>query len=130
MDKIVVLNWYEVVIHLRNLFNNPIYIGLLVLIVLDIITGKSKAILCQEIDSSVGTKGMIKHTTIIILNTVVGVVVGVFDLSGVGNIFGIFYAMEYITSILENLDVLGIPFPDNFKKNFIQMRQNNDKKEL
>lgn len=131
MDNVViVINWADVGMHFKELYTSPIYVGLLILILIDVLTGKSKAVLLNDFDSSIGTRGLIKHTTIIILNTLVGVTVRVFGVMEVGYIFGLFYMLEYVTSILENLDVLGIPFPDSFKKHFRRMREENNSKEV
>ena len=116
--------------YLKNLLHNPIFIGLLVVILVDVITGKTKAVTHHVIDSSIGTLGILKHTIIILLNIVIGLTVQLLGVIEIGYIFGLFYILEYVTSILENLDMLGIPFPESFSRHFKRMREENKTKEL
>lgn len=124
-EIVVVISWLEVKEYFLQLFSSSIFIGLLLVIALDIITGKSKALLTGDVDSSIGTNGLIKHTLVILLAILVGVGARVLHMVEVSYIFGIFYIVEYITSIMENLDVLGIPFPESFKRYFRRMREEN-----
>lgn len=80
-------------------------------IVIDILTGKAKALKYHVLDSSVGLNGTLKHVVVI----VIVVTISIFSrLAGVPEFpigVKLFFVFEYLTSIIENLDLLGIPLP-------------------
>lgn len=130
VNKVYVFDWYKVAVEFKGLSNSFPFIVLLVLILIDVLTGKYKALKLGILDSSIGTSGMIKHTTIIILTVVVTIISRLMQMQEVALIFETFYIFEYITSVLENLDSLGIPFPDSFKKYFNRMRTENENERI
>lgn len=130
MERVVLVEWHMVYQYFKELPESLLFITLLVLIAVDIITGKYKAIQVGILDSSIGTKGLIKHTTIIILTVIVMMGTRILNVVQVAYIFKMFYILEYVTSILENLDSLGIPFPDSFKKYFKRMRTENEQERI
>lgn len=97
--------------------------GLVTLISLDIITGILKAGVKGKIDSKIGLKGMIKHTTIIILVLLMGVVARLINIQWVSQSFCIYYILQYVISMLENLDEMGVPFPQWLKNIFNRMEK-------
>jgi toxin secretion/phage lysis holin len=92
-------------------FDLPIQI-LLVLVVLDFITGIAKAYCTKTLSSDIGTKGLIKKSSIFIV-LIVGVLAD--KLLGTNEIIRTIVAYFYIAnesiSILENLATLGMPIP-------------------
>ena len=127
-ESIFIIDWELVYRHMQELDNSALFISLIVLIVVDVITGKFKALKLGVIDSSIGTSGIMKHTTIILLTVLVFLVSRIIGMAEIGHIFKVFYILEYTTSILENLEALGIPFPDSFTRYFNRMRTDYDKK--
>ena len=127
-ESIFIIDWELVYRHMQELDNSALFISLIVLIVVDVITGKFKALKLGVIDSSIGTNGIMKHTTIILLTVLVFLVSRIIGMVEIGHIFKVFYILEYTTSILENLESLGIPFPDSFTRYFNRMRTDYDKK--
>lgn len=107
----------------KNLYHSMLLWGLVTLISLDIITGILKAGVKGKIDSKIGLKGMIKHTTIIILVLLMGVVARLINIQWVSQSFCIYYILQYVISMLENLDEMGVPFPQWLKNIFNRMEK-------
>lgn len=105
----------------KSLYHSMFLWGLVTLIILDVIMGILKAGLNGELDSRIGLKGLIKHTTIIILVVLMGVVSRLINVQWVSQSFCMFYILQYIFSLLESLNGMGIPFPDWLSNMFNRM---------
>ena len=121
--------------HLITVFNEMYHSillwGFLFMIVLDILTGLLKAGVTGKIDSRIGIKGITKHTTIVLLIISMGVITRLINLQWVSQSFCLYYILQYIFSILENLDVMGVPFPLWLRNSFKRMGQDlNEKGEI
>lgn len=124
------LEYIELINALKSLAHSKTFILLLTIIVVDIITGKAKAFKMGSLDSSVGTNGIIKHTIIIILVLIVGIWCRILGVGEFSVIFCVFIILEYLTSIIENVDVLGIKIPKSFRKYFNRLHDQIDNKEM
>ena len=130
MDMFILADFTNVLNCLIAVVTSFIFIVLCVLILMDIITGKIKALKFGDIDSSVGTHGLIKHSLVLIINVLVGVFVLIIQVDYLGYLFISFYILEYVTSIIENLDVIGVPFPDTFRKYFRRLKKEHSEIEI
>ena len=72
------------------------------------------AISNRKLSSEIGLKGMIKHSSVILIAVVLGSILRLSGQETLSIMMGWFYIAEYGLSIVENLDVLGIPFPEWF----------------
>lgn len=110
---------------LLTVFNEMYYSmllwGFLLMIVLDVMTGLLKAGVTGNIDSRIGLKGLMKHTTIVLLILIMGIVTRLINVQWVSQSFCLYYILQYIFSILENLDEMGIPFPLWLRNSFKRM---------
>ncbi|MFZ3171981.1 MAG: phage holin family protein [Carboxydocellales bacterium] len=90
---------------------------LLGMMVLDYITGLMVGYVSKELSSSVGIKGLIKKTYILILISAVYLVQKLgFDLAGyTADGLAIVYAVFELLSIVENGGRLGAPIPERLK---------------
>lgn len=95
-----------------DVVNSPYFIGLVVLIILDFILGTFRSLLAKDLNSSVGLKGLIKHTSVFIIVTIVSEICLVTGYPEMATAFTLFYIWEYAISIVENLAILNIPLPD------------------
>lgn len=114
MDKILNSGYIEtglVGVAVTELMHSMVFWIFISVIVIDILTGKAKALKYHVLDSSVGLNGTLKHVVVI----VIVVTISIFSrLAGVPEFpigVKLFFVFEYVTSIIENLDVLGIPLP-------------------
>lgn len=88
------------------------YLVLVIVIILfDYLTGLLKAYVWKVVDSSIGIKGIIKHSIIIFVLCLISFYSKKFEFTLVENIFLIMYGLNYSISILENLAVMGIYTP-------------------
>ncbi len=105
--------------------------GFLFMIVLDVLTGLLKAGVTGNIDSRIGLKGLMKHTAIVLLILIMGIVTRLINVQWVSQSFCLYYILQYIFSILENLDEMGIPFPLWLRNSFKRMGEDlNEKGEI
>ena len=95
-----------------DVVNSPYFIGLVVLIVLDFILGTFRSLMYKDLNSSVGLKGLIKHTSVFIIVTIVSEICYVTGYPEMATAFQLFYVWEYAISIVENLAILKIPLPE------------------
>lgn len=95
-----------------DVVNSPYFIGLIVLIILDFILGTFRSLIAKDLNSSVGLKGLIKHSSVFIIVVVVNEICYVTGYPEMSTAFTLFYIWEYAISIVENLAILNIPLPD------------------
>ena len=112
----------------NNMYHSMLLWGFLLMIILDILTGLLRAGVTGKIDSKIGTKGLMKHTTIILLVLIMEIVTRLINMEWVSQSFSLYYILQYIFSILENLDEVGVPFPLWLRNSFKRMRQDLDEK--
>lgn len=101
---------------------------LVTFMVLDYITGITKAFINKQISSEYGGKGILKKSTIFIILIVA---VSLDRLLGQGWVFRSITCFWYIGnegfSILENIIAIGIPVPEELKNALIQLKKGNKK---
>lgn len=102
---------YDVLIN-SGILDSPYYNILIVLIILDFILGTFRSILNKNLNSSIGLKGLIKHTTVIVIVTIICAMFRVSNNIELSVAFTMFYIWEYVLSVIENLSLLSVPFPD------------------
>lgn len=95
-----------------DVINSPYFIGLIVLIILDFVLGTFRSLLAKDLNSSVGLKGLIKHSSVFIIVVIVSEICYVTGYSEMATAFQLFYVWEYAISIVENLAILNIPLPE------------------
>lgn len=96
---------------LLALSKNLYFIGLAAIICFDYITGLAKSFVWHVPDSTVGFKGLIKHTLVIVSLGGVWVLCSALHSDAVAIIVTLMYIMNYILSIFENFSVMGIYTP-------------------
>lgn len=117
-------------LQVQDVFTSPLYHILLWLIVFDIISGYIKAFKTKTFDSKVSTNGWLKHGFVVMMMTIIGAYARALDSVMVSQVVCFGFISSYGLSLLENLDALGVPYPESFRKFFKQMRNNNDKVEV
>lgn len=82
----------------------------------------------KDVSSAVGMNGLLKHTTIILLVVLMGIVTILSGYTEIKYVFLFFYVFEYSISIMENLVKMGVPFPERFAKLLRQWKDDNNRK--
>ena len=100
-------------------FKNDLLIVFLFLILFDFLTGYFKALKWKVVSSDVGTKGVIKHTTTFIFYAMLMTGGYYFHAQIIANSVILMVMLTYITSIMENLAVMGVYVP-SFLKNRVE----------
>ena len=104
------------------LFGNFDFIlkALLTLMLIDYITGVSRAFVSKKVNSSIGAKGIIKKVMYLCVVTVTVLLDGLLELNGSLRTLIIYtFIFNEIISILENSSSLGIKIP-NYLKNALE----------
>ena len=104
--------------------------SLIVVIVIDYITGIIKSYKLKKLDSKVGFIGILKKICFLLLVAVAVVVDRIADTDGLIRNFVIYYliANEGL-SIIENLGQIGVPIPDKLRKALEQLKGENKEKD-
>lgn len=102
----------ETIINLYGIMAHSIYLyALFSAILLDILTGTLKAIVNKRYNSTIGTKGIAKHTAVIILTLIATPFLIMLEFDYVAKLLIISFTYSYIMSVLENCTELGVPIP-------------------
>lgn len=116
----------EYISYLKQSIKNPLLLTLFTTIAFDIIFGTLKALANGTANSSISKNGISKHIGIVLLVMLVIIIFKPLEMESLINTVILFYIASYILSILENLSLLGIPFPQWLKERFIILRSEND----
>ena len=84
---------------------------LLILIIIDFLTGNAKAWKWKVSDSSVGSKGIIKHSLTFLFYFLLLAFFTYVQMEEIGMIFIYLILFNYVLSIIENLAVMGVYIP-------------------
>ena len=84
---------------------------LLILILIDFLTGNAKAWKWKVSDSSVGLKGIIKHSLTFLFYFLLLAFFKYVHMEEIGMIFIYLILFNYVLSIMENLAVMGVYIP-------------------
>ena len=117
-------------VQVHDVFTSPLYHILLWLIIFDIVSGYIKAFKTKSFDSTVSTNGWLKHGFVVMMITVIGAYARALGANGISQVVCIGFISSYGLSLLENLDTIGVPYPENFRKFFKQMQDKNEKVEI
>lgn len=96
---------------MKDLSTNPTLLVFIGLVIFDYITGILKSVVWKVTDSSVGLKGLIKHTIVIVSIVAIWGVCGFFEVEEIAFGVTIMYGINYLLSVLENFAVMGIYTP-------------------
>ncbi len=103
---------YEVLEMFQELGNDRLFLVFIMVIFLDIVTGKSLAFKSGEYNSYSGVHGLIKHIDVLLLQITVSISGNLIGYSTIGHSLCIFFIMDYMVSIYANAKLLGIDLPD------------------
>jgi len=114
-------------IQIATLYNDPIIKAIFYAVIIDIITGISKAVVYHKLNSTVSTRGITKNIMLVIVPAISQ---PIFIAMGAGGYWGVFTAFilgTVVLSISENWIALDLPFPPQIKK-YIDNEKINAKK--
>lgn len=115
----------DVILQMHDLSQSFFYQVLVIFIVLDVLTGISKAIIQKRLNSGIGIKGLLTHIFVLIIQTLIGLYCRVLGAVLFSHAMCIFFIGFYGISLCENMYFIGVPLPDSFKKYFEQMHRKN-----
>ena len=117
----------ELYAHFQILFDKPLFWLYLAAVAVDISTGNIKAWINDDVDSSVGVKGSLKHLALMTFTFIFLPVLTVYlGDSVLSQGIMVYFTYQYIISIIENLSELGFPLPDDLTKHFRRLKDDGD----
>lgn len=99
---------------------------LLLIICIDVITGLTNAVVEGNLNSSIGLNGFIRHSLIILIVFIFGLVSFWLKQDSLFHGFTLFYIFFYTISVIENLSILGVPFPESLKNKIFELKDENN----
>ena len=104
-------------------------IALLCFVIADYLTGVIAAFIKKEVSSKVGFNGLLKKITIFVAVAIANVIdVYVLKTNSIMRTATcLFYIANDGISIIENLSIIGVPFPAKLKKYFSQIKEEDKK---
>lgn len=117
-------------LQVHDVFTSPLYHILLWLIIFDIISGYIKAFKTKTFDSSIATNGWLKHGFVVMMITVIGSYARALGSVPISQVVCLGFISSYGISLLENLDAIGVTYPESFRKFFKQMQNDSDRVEV
>lgn len=102
--------------HFVKLIDNPVFFAFFLIVITDILTGFLKSLIAKNTTSSKGIIGLIKHSTLLLIASVLYPYLDVYGAGGMADTLLVFYILFYAISIVENLGEMGIPVPVWLKK--------------
>lgn len=112
-----------------NLATNAYIHLFFVLILIDLASGLGKGILTKVGNSTIGLNGLIRHALIILIVIAVAIYFPVFGLEKYATWFIMFFILQYLISIVENLGELGVPLPEYVKDALSKLNEKANKGE-
>jgi len=97
-----------------SLINSNLFITVISLSLFDIFLGTTRAFVNGEVSSNINKKGITNHIVTILTIIVMYFVLFSLGYSEFCKAFIMFYIGSYLISIVENLNELGVPFPEKF----------------
>ena len=113
---------------LETVTHNYIFIGLVTVIIFDFITGLFKGVYLKTLSSEYGIKGIVRMLTVLILIIIIGFFTTLTKQDYIFFTFAMFFILEYIISVIENLTLMNIPLPSFLTDFIMNFRTMNEKK--
>lgn len=107
---------------------DKIIMALLILMVLDYMTGLIKGIYNKELSSEIGFKGLLKKVLILVVVAVAVIAEQHLGIPAIREIVIMFFVVNEAISILENASQLGLPIPSKLKEVLLQLREKKEEK--
>lgn len=102
--------------HFVKLIDNPVFFAFFLIVITDILTGFLKSLIAKNTTSSKGISGLIKHSTLLLIASVLYPYLDIYGAGGMADTLLVFYILFYAISIVENLGEMGIPIPEWLRK--------------
>lgn len=121
-------SWLSVTIYLIGGFDN-LFRALLIMMVLDYITGVAKGFKNKNANSNRAYRGLKKKLIVLIIIVAATQMDIILQAVGIRTLVLMFYVATEFLSVLENAAILGVPIPEKLKLSLEQYRDNQNKKE-
>ena len=93
-----------------------------ILVIADLFTGVGKALIKKRANSTIGLNGMIRHSTIMFIVVILNIYLPVFHLEIYATGMNIFFVIQYLGSVIENMGEIGIKLPHAFLSYFEKLQ--------
>lgn len=97
------------------------------IVLLDIFLGIFNSLIQGKTNSSIGLKGLLKHSVVIITSLIVAFYLMCFNLEVLARTFLLFFIVEYLFSLVETWGEMGLPLPSWVIKKIEKLHTQYDK---
>ncbi|MHA3226064.1 phage holin family protein [Globicatella sulfidifaciens] len=118
----------DIINNINKTLGSPLFVFFVSLLALDVFTGYSKGIITKQWDSKRGTDGLLRHLNVLISIVFVGVLSRMFNFQIFSYGWCTTFIINYIGSVIENLDAMGVPIPSWLEPITEHMKRLNDNK--
>lgn len=101
---------------IATLYHDPIIKAIFFAVIVDIVTGLTKAVVYRRLNSTTSTKGLAKNICLVIAPAFLQPVFVAMGAGSYWSVFTLFILSSVVLSISENWIALGLPFPDTVAK--------------
>ena len=122
------LAFSELLEHLKNLSYSPYIHFFFWLMILDIVTGYIKAFKTKRFDSKVGTMLLIPFFSVFVVILLVAMYARSLGFRSFGIAWTMFFSFNYLFSVIENWEMIGLAFPEVLKPYINQIKKDNARK--
>ena len=122
----VEIDFENLFLHVKGLTHSPFIHIFFWLMILDICTGYYKAFKTKQFDSKTGTMGLLRHMLVFATIVIVATYARALHMQWFGQSWCTFFIINYVGSLIENWEVIGIGFPEWLKPYINQMKKAND----
>lgn len=110
----LVLAWFE---------HQPVFGGLLALMILDILVGVCLSIVKKTLSSVISWRGMSRKVVMLLMVGLSGILQTLIPTMPLLNLVSMFYTLTEVISILENAAACGVPLPAGLITAMVKLRQ-------
>lgn len=125
----IIINSENLITTAKEIVKSGYIQTLIIVIIVDVISGYINSYINRIMDSSVGIKGLLKHILVIFVSLIMTEYLILFSYKQFAYSFVIYLIINYILSIIENWSQIGLPLPAFIKDHFLRLKKDTLKPE-
>lgn len=100
----------------HNTFSNWYILSFILLVILDLLLGNTKAFVTKTVNSTIGINGLLKHCTVLLTILTLYFVSDLANQNWLGLTILALMSLQYCNSCVENWVSMGLPFPKKWRR--------------
>lgn len=116
--------------YVSDLVNHWAFALLVFIVILDIFLGMAKAWVTGTYKSAIARKGLVSHGALLLIAFAIYPWTAEVGFSALADTLLVFFCLSYISSVIGNLEALGVPMPEWLKAKLAAEIESKDKGEM